>query len=196
MARVDPSKRPPRWDDTDDLAGFVRRVIDDLFCYENPDQAMIEYGLKQWPYPDRGRGVVTWKMLEREAVEAAQGGNFGPLFDLLDPNHPLNHPDIDPPICKSLALSTYALIREIGSGRRKRAHRPKLTEMQRRAQSPVHDAAEEVPVVEGLLRSWYPDRTASAVHDRALCVVAHNHKVPLETLTGYVRRSKADRRRL
>jgi hypothetical protein len=53
---------------------------------------------------------------EREAVEAAEGGNFTPLAALLRPSHPLNQSQIKPPIMAALKPETYALIADVLSG--------------------------------------------------------------------------------
>jgi hypothetical protein len=183
----------PRWKDETGLVAFVNQAIIDLL---NDPEDISKYGLKQWPFEDRGIGIVTWEMLESEAVDAAEGGNYAPLAKLFDPKHPLNHPDIKPPICASLTPKTYALVFDILSGRKKPAHRPKLTDIERRAINPIHDAADEVPVVERMLHTWYPDQTANEIYNRTLYVVAHRHQVRPETLAAHLKRSRGDRRRL
>jgi hypothetical protein len=45
-----------------------------------------------------------------------------------------------------------------------------------------------------MLRAWYPDRTAKDIYDRALYVVASRHRVPLEALDTYLKRSQGDHR--
>ena len=61
--------------------------------------------------------------------------------------------------------------------------------------NPIHDAADEVPGIEGMLRAWYPDQTAKQIYDRALYVVASRRQVNLEALDAYLKRSKGDHRR-
>jgi hypothetical protein len=192
--------KPPNWKDEGKLVGYVTRAIDDfLDVNKDWDKLCAEYGLERWPFYDETDvpKIITWEMLENEAVQAAEGGNYAPLAELLDPKHPLNHPEIKPPIRASLAPRTYALIADILSGRRKKpAHRPKLTEIERRAINPIHGASDEVPAVERMLRAWYPDHTANQIYDRALSAVARRHNMELETLAAHLKRSKGDRRRL
>jgi hypothetical protein len=185
--------KPPDWKDEAGLTNFVSQAITDLL---NDPQSKHEYGLDVWPFEYDGPRIVTWEMLESEAVAAAKDGNYDPLAQLLDPGHPLNNPPNDPPIRAALAPSTYALIADILRGRRKKPERrPKLTESQRRKLNPIHDAADEVPVVERMLRAWYPKRTTREIHRRALYVVARRHNVWSKTLNTYLRRPPDDHRR-
>jgi len=184
----------PHWKDEAGLVAFVDQAIIDLL--RDPED-ISRYGLKQWPCEVRGTGIVTWKMLESEAVEAAMNGNYAPLAELLNPTHPLNRPEIKPPICASLQPSTYALVADILLGRQKKpSHRPKLTEIERRAINPIHGAADEIPVVERMLRAWYPEKTAGQIYAQALSVVARRHNMKSETLAAHLKRSKGDHRRL
>ena len=41
--------------------------------------------------------------------------------------------------------------------------------------NPIHDAADEVPVVESILREFYPDRDRRQIRDRALQIPARRH---------------------
>jgi hypothetical protein len=192
--------KPANWKDEGKLVDYVTRAIDDLLDVNKDwDKLCAECGLERWPFYDETYvpKIITWEMLENEAVQAAEGGNYAPLAQPLDPKHPLNHPEAKPPIRASLAPSTYTLIADILSGRRKKpTHRPKLTEIERRAINPIHGAVDEVPAVERMLRVWYPDKTANQIYDRALSVVARRHNMKLETLAAHLKRSKGDRRRL
>jgi hypothetical protein len=38
--------------------------------------------------------------------------------------------------------------------------------------NPIHDAADDVLVVEHMLRAWYPEQEPEQIYDRALHVVA------------------------
>lgn len=111
--------------------------------------------------------------LETEAFRLALRGNFGPLANLLRESHPLNDPElaIDPSerldfnayvpsfsvlpkgqIRSSLSPRTYALIADILDGTHKRHGRPPATAKDRRKMTPVHDAADLVPMITALLR--------------------------------------------
>jgi hypothetical protein len=101
-----------------------------------------------------------------------------------------------PALRTALAPSTYALIADILSGRRKRPkRRPRLSEHERRMMNPIHNAADEVPGIQRILRAWYPQQTEKQIYDRALYVVASRHQVKLEALDAYLKRSKGDHRR-
>lgn len=134
----------PDWKDEDALVDYVKQVISDLLLGPDPEGSKCKYGV--WPFEFHS-GIKTWDMLESEAVAAAEGGNYAPLAELLDSRHPLNNHQNKPPICSALKPSTYALIGDILSGRRKKPGRPKLTEFQRRMINPIHNAADDVHVV-------------------------------------------------
>jgi hypothetical protein len=141
-------------------------------------------------------GPAWYRLLESAAVDAAEGGNYERLAWLLDSRHPLNDKGMAPALRTGLAPSTYELIADILSGRRKRPNgRPRLSEHERRLRNPIHNAADEVPGIQRILRAWYPKQTKKQIYDRTLYVVASRHQVNLETLDVYLKRSKDDRRR-
>jgi hypothetical protein len=190
-----PPSEPPAWQHVSELVKFVTRAIDNFLNADNDwDKLCAEYGLEKWPFHSEGRTgklvIPTWvawvRERERKAVEMAEQGSFAALAELLEPQ-----------IFAALAASTRALIKEIVAGRRKRpAHKPKLTESERRARYPIHDAADEVPAVERMLRAWYPQQDARQIHDRALLVIERRHELRAGALANYLKRSKRDRRRL
>jgi hypothetical protein len=200
--------KPPAWKDEAALVEYVNQAITALL--RDPGISGVEYGVPALPrsiaadwlakameYKPVKFGLETYRFIESEAVdEAVKNGNYKPLAWLLDPKNPLNNQRMEPALRTTLAPTTYALIAEIVSGLRKRPkHRPSLTEYERRMNNPIHDAVDEVPGVEGMLRAWYPDRTAKDIYDRALYVVAIRHSVPLEALDAYLKRSQGDHRR-
>jgi hypothetical protein len=200
--------KPPAWKDEAALVEYVNQAITALLS--DPGISGVEYGVPALPrsiaadwlakameYKPVKFGLETYRFIESEAVdEAVKNGNYKPLAWLLDPKNPLNNQRMEPALRTTLAPTTYALIAEIVSGLRKRPkHRPRLTEYERRMINPVHDAADEVPGVEGMLRAWYPDQTAKHIYDRALFVVASRYRVRLEALDAYLKRSKGDHRR-
>ena len=200
--------KPPAWKDEAALVDYVNQAINALLS--DPGRSGAEYGVPALPRSVAANWVAkaietlpvklnlaTFQFVENEAVDAAvKGGNYMPLAWLLDPTHPLNDQRMKPALCTALAPSTYALIADILSGRRKRPkHRPRLSEHERRMINPIHDAVDEVPGVEGMLRAWYPGQTAKQIYDRALYVVATRHEVKLEALDAYLKRPKSDHRR-
>jgi hypothetical protein len=200
--------KPPAWKDDTALVDYVNEAITALLSdpgisgaeYEVPAiprSIAADWLVKAMEYKPVKFGLETYRFIESEAVDAAiKGGNYKPLAWLLDPKNPLNNQRMEPALRSTLAPTTLALIADIVSGRRKRPkRRPRQTERERRVNNPIHDAADEVPGVEGMLRKWYPDQTAKDVYDRALYVVASRHRVNLEALNTYLERSKGDHRR-
>jgi hypothetical protein len=200
--------KPPAWKAEAALVEYVNQAITALLS--DPGISGVEYGVPALPrsiaaewlakameYKPVKFGLETYRFIESEAVDAAvKGGNYKPLAWLLDPKNPLNNQRMEPALRTKLAPTTYALLAEIVSGLRKRPkHRPRLTEHERRMNNPIHDAVDEVPGIEGMLRAWYPDRTAKDIYDRALYVVASRHQVTLEALDAYLKRSVGDHRR-
>jgi hypothetical protein len=187
------------------LVGYVNDAIIDLI--DNPGSQA--YGVSALPRSVAGDwlakawetipiklGPAWYRLLESEAVDAAEGGNYERLAWLLDPRHPLNDKGMAPALRTALAPSTYTLIADILSGRRKRPkRRPRLSEHERRLMNPIHDAADEVPGIQRILRAWYPKQTKKQIYDRALYVVASRRQVKLETLDVHLKRSKDDHRR-
>jgi hypothetical protein len=200
--------KPPAWKHEAALVDYVNQAITALLS--DPGVSGAEYGVPALPrsvaadwlakameYKLVKFGPETYRFIESEAVDAAvKGGNYMPLAWLLDPKNPLNNQRMEPALRTALAPTTYALIADIVSGRRKRPkNRPRLTERERRMKNPIHDAADEVPGVELMLRAWYPDQTAKHIYDRALYVVASRHQVKLEAIDAYLKRAKGDHRR-
>jgi hypothetical protein len=205
--------KPPGWKDEIALVDYVSQAITDLL----DDRGNIgKYGLAGWPFRQKipPKVAAAWLAeaieanlvkldlprghpIESDAVDAAvEGGNYAPLAWLLNSRHPLNDLRMKPPLRTALAPSTYDLIADILSGRRERPkHRPRLTEFERRAINPIHDAADEVTVVRRMLRAWYPEQEPKQIYDRALSIVARRHKVKSETLNFHLKRPKSDRRR-
>jgi hypothetical protein len=200
--------KPPAWKDEAALVDYVNQAITALLS--DPGISGIEYGVpalrrsvvadwlaKAMDYKLVEFGLETYQFIESEAVDAAmKDGNYMPLAWLLDPKNPFNNQPMEPALRTALAPTTYALIADILSGRRKGPkHRPRLTERERRMINPIHDAADEVPGIEGMLRVWYPDQKAKQIYDRALYVVASRRQVNLEALDAYLKRSTGDHRR-
>ncbi len=103
----------PDWnDESDALVDYVSQAISDLLCGPNPERSKQEYGV--WPFGHHS-GIKEWDMLEREAVEAAEHGNFGPLGRLLESEHLLNHHSIKPPIRAALAPSKRIAVPPCGN---------------------------------------------------------------------------------
>jgi hypothetical protein len=197
--------KPPAWKDEAALVDYVSEAIIDLINNPGsqayglsalPRSVAADWLAKGWETIPIKLGPTCYRLFESEAVNAAEDGNYKRLAWLLDPKHPLNDKGMAPALRTALAPSTYALIADILSGRRKRPkRRPKLSEHERRMMNPIHNAADEVPGIQRILRAWYPKQTEKQIYDRALYVVASRHQVKLETLGAYLKRSKDDHRR-
>ena len=199
--------KPPAWKDEAALVDYVNQAITALLS--DPGVSGAEYGVpalprsvaaewlaRAWENIPIKLGPAYYQLFESVAVDAAEGGNYERLAWLLDPKHPLNHEGMVSALRTALAPSTYALIADILSGRRKRPkRRPRLSEHERRMRNPIHNAADEVPGIQRILRAWYPKQTKKQIYDRALYVVASRHQVKSETLDVYLKRSKDDHRR-
>ena len=159
---------------------------------------------------------------EKEAVAAAMRGDVEPLADLLRPDATTldmlrsNHAagTTLPPSelrtfarllrVRTLRMSTWILIAQFLTGERSlrtgrlrgEPGRPTMSSEKRRAESPVHNAAEEVDAIQAILRQSYPDQHSSQIRDRARAIAAQRNGVEAITLAKYFRRPKKDRRRL
>jgi hypothetical protein len=142
---------------------------------------------------------------EKDACEAALRGDMVPLANLLYPAHPLNSGLFGGPIRATLTPATWGLVvqfltgqRNLKTGRlRGKPGAPKMSEQKRRANSPTHDAAELVPVIEAILRWLYPEQTQRAIKDRALEVTAKLRTISNpETVRRHLTRSKKDRHKI
>jgi hypothetical protein len=157
---------------------------------------------------------------EKEAVEAALRGDVEPLADLLRPDATTldmlksNVKTLSPselrPIAqslrvKTLRLSTWNLIAQFLTGERNlrtgrlrgEPGRPTMSLEERRAESPVHDAAEEFHAIRAILRRlYYPKQSSSQIRARAMEIAAQRNRVELDTLVNYLKRPRKDRRRL
>lgn len=67
--------------------------------------------------------------------------------------------------------------------------RPKMTAVERRARNPIHDAAEEFPLIKQILKEFYgAEVTAREIHDRAEAI-AQERAGTKSSLSYYLRRS-------
>jgi hypothetical protein len=155
--------------------------------------------------------------LEAEAVSLAERGNYGPLAALLRERHPLNAEELAEEPCdrndfhgfmpsyallpkgqirSSLAPGTYELIADILTGEHKKRGRPPAAAGDRRKMTPVHDAADLLPMIEDILRWAYPDQNSNQIKDRAMLIAARGKRVTTKKLRNLTRRKPSDRRRL
>jgi hypothetical protein len=136
----------------------------------------------------------------RRAIGAAKRGDIEQLADLIRPvwsgRFPLSERAINPSIGR-LSLEAWQLLYEYATGlrtRKKRTRgRPKLSADERRAATPVHDAARFALQVEKILRSKFP---REPVREWAIEYAARRCEIEIETLGNYLARPRSDRRRI
>ncbi len=98
--------------------------------------------------------------MEREAVETARQGDFRMLGWMFDNDMPLKR--------ESKKLIAARLMGKFKAN--KRIGAAKQSAARRRAANPVHNAADEVPVIEAILRQHYPKQRG--IRDRAVDLAA------------------------
>lgn len=167
----------PKSSDQEAVTAWVGDVML-LAAVDNAEKHFISTG---------GRGASPSEMLEQyeqEAVEAARGGNFRPLADMLEQrSHPL---------CKAfnwkLGPEAIALIasRLRGEPIAQRG-RPKQTVERRRLNTPVHGAAAELKEIERILRQHYPDEKKN-IKKRAISIAAARAGIEHDKFAGYLKR--------
>jgi|RhiMetdeSRZDD1v2_1073273.scaffolds.fasta_scaffold35305_6 hypothetical protein len=183
-------QRPP-WRNEDAVAK--------LAIHELKDAALeLEYQFAMLPW-ETHPGVAAFEVfdgIEREALAEVERGNLKPLAALLHPHHPMNkYPIYGRTLISALSPSTWELISDLLVGRRKRNRgRPRKTEEQRRAMNPVHDATDEVLLIEQILSEHYPEQNNRQIRDRALQIVERRSGISQDILAGRLKRSKSDHR--
>ncbi len=164
----------PDWNDDDALADWVGPLM---------PEPPRDYLFRPWPVlrdaPMQGKSR---EEMEREAIAAAQQGNFKLLGWLMDPPNQdlLSH---RPP---RLSQEAEALIAARLQGTFKaRRGKPKQTVARRRVDNPIHAAADEVPVIQNILRQHYPRQRG--VRDRAIGIAALRAGIEHERLAHHLR---------
>jgi hypothetical protein len=205
----------PRWDNEPAVIDYVRRLIDqsrkpkynnrrNLLFGRLPFGSSLSPGLEPFGSPRNPRRELS-DIIEIEserAITAAWGGNYAPLARLLDSKHPLNNARYEIELRRALPAEAYDLIagdkvkRSAGGKVKRPRGRPRLTYEERRANNPVHNAADDVPIVRNILRRLYPKQLKKQIDDRAVSVAAKLHKIKGKTLRYHLKRPKSDHRRL
>lgn len=188
---------PPRW--TDEVR--VRQLVDETIEADELE-AEREFYLLRW---DTHPGIPArelWEDMERTAVAEAERGRFDALADLVQPAdrmiawlRSLGH---------DLGTQAKALVAGRLRGIKRGRGRPPLTEDEKRALTPTHDAADEVPTIMLILRNHYPGQDAKQISDRAMAIAGERAHMetpfPAQTLSNYIEHSghggKSKRRRL
>jgi hypothetical protein len=124
---------------------------------------------------------------EDEAIAAAKQGNFKLLGVLMNPPNHYGRP-------KRLSWEAEKLIAQYfqgtfkaqkpsGKNTGKKTRRPVMTEAQRRAKNPTHDAAKEVPIIENLLRQLCPGQRG--YRERAIDMAAYRAGIDRDRLANH-----------
>lgn len=166
---------------------------------EREDEEERQFALLDWStHP----GVLFSEICaqrEREVVEEAKRGNVAPLAEWIRGRlAPMA------PATRALIAEFLTGARNLGNGKPKGTRgAPKKTEEERRSLNPIHDANDQVPIIQGILREFYPDQTSSHLRDRALSFAASRKGVrsrqkgnETETLKYHRNRSRKDHRRI
>jgi hypothetical protein len=190
----------PPWGDEPAVTEYIRQLIDQsrTLNYNDPRPLLLGHLSFNAPPPVRVELMRIFEIESERAITAAkEEGNYVPLFKLLESKHPLNNSQYEIELRRALSAEAYDLIAAIGAHRMKRAKagRPKLTDRERRARSPIHNAADDFRVARAILRQLYPEQLKDQIDDRAFSVAAQMHKTGVETLRDHLRRSKRDRHR-
>jgi hypothetical protein len=187
----------PRWADGEKVFWFV----------ENELAYRAEYDFAMQPlddYPDTLPKKFERRVVQ-DAIAAAKQNKFGPLTELLRPEHPMNGPAWFKPLIRDqLPPEAWRLICNRLSGKRVKKGkkgRPKMTSDERRALNPVHDAADMVPEIEDILRRKYTDQDEQQIKNRAAAFAERLAGIDDPESAGsrvrnYLNASKSDRRRI
>jgi hypothetical protein len=195
--------KPPHWNDeraAEKLAEseILSAVIEVGGRREAEPEIMVVRGLKQ--AISRRRNLRAAKEFdlagaESAALDAAERGDIVPLIKLITWLPPEDMAKLSPEALRLIADLLLVNLPKASKLPLDRG-RPKMTEAERRKASPVHDAADEVPLIIPILARMYPERSRAEVRRRAVEVAAIRHGVNFETLLLYVNRPRKDRRRI
>jgi len=191
---------PPRWNDeraAEKLAVLIS-VGDREQEVENAEPAiMVVRGLKDSIRRPSKTPKKKFDLAgaESSALDAAERGNIVPLIKLITWLPPEEMAKLSPEALRLIADLLLVYLPKASKLPRGRG-RPKMTEAERRKASPVHDAADEVPLIIPTLARMYPERSRAEVRRRAVEVAAIRRGVNFETLLLYVNRPRKDRRRI
>jgi hypothetical protein len=209
--------KPPKWSDESAVA---KRVAEEIKEAELEEERLwythylpeIEKAyatgrippvrlLHDWNKPHAPAPKPTAK--ERAAIEAVlKSGDVEILADLIRPESLGSELlAVNPAVEQGLSLATWYLLTQLVTGeldlRKIRGRgRPKLTADDRRAASPVHDAADVFSEIKDILTCLYPEQDHRQLRDRAIAIAAQHKGVAPSTLAKYLGRPKKDRRRL
>ena len=189
----------PQWDDE---AAGLKRVNQEIEGYVKDEE--YEFMVHRLPLlPDLTLAEV-YAMAIQAAVETAErGGGVADLAALLRSDYPLNKGPYN--IRGALTPAILDLMSDFLTGARNprtgkpkgQRGAPKKSEEERREQNPVHDAADEFPIIRSFVKRLWPEQKEADVRERASTFAAARNGVKdVETLSTHLNRPKNDRRRI
>jgi hypothetical protein len=205
-------KKPPSWNDESAVARLVAAELEELRL-EVDRWAWTSPPWEQFPTEpedlvEMGKLVERenrWPDEEEQACEAALRGDLMPLVNLLTPEifEDIGINEVNrkirflKPATRTLVVEFLAGKRNLRTGRlRGEPGRPAMAEEMRRKHNPVHDAADELPVIAAILTRLYPAVAKKAVKERALTIAAGRKGANPASLTRHLSRPASDRRRI
>jgi len=190
--------KPPRWLDEDAVFEWVEQEIDQAEYDSVMEDAQREYPEDYFPFRINTPQEIAINKAVHEATTRrsivregqwvrARTVNLEPLVQfVLNSNLP--------PAIGKLVIEFLRGQRNLKTGNK--PGRRKMTDDERRAINPIHDAADDVPFIKAILKNDWPNQTPEDIRDRALAITAKRHRVKEETLARYLNSSKRHRRRL
>lgn len=186
----------PKWRDEAGVAALVEeymgkeRVIAGYFA-----EFAVATRRRDPPRPGQDpEDDVIWLLREeRDAIEAAKRGELAALLELLRGPHR----DQLQPETVELVVEFMTGVRNPQTGRRKgegKVGRSKMTQEEKEAENPLHNAAAEFRIIKRLLREHYPSEPYSEIRERALELAAQRASVEPERLDDYLKRARGVRR--
>ena len=164
----------PKWTDDDAVAVFVTDLI---------EQSERDFDTLAWDTHPGLPASEIFESMERSAIAAAEGNNFGPVTELMEGRNPL----VRWLGMKGFRLGPRALALIAGRlrGERGRRGRPKQTPEDRFTNTPSHGAAIEFDMIEEILKRSFPGQ--KGIRDRAIALAADRSNIPYSRLENYLK---------
>ncbi len=196
LARVAAWACRPEWKDVEGLSRVVAATFLET-ALEDARQLYEDTALH--PDPDPTAEEV-WSWFEIDAIRAAERGDYRPMAEiLLAFTSPLDRELAGNPFIAMLRAHGGKLGRDaeilvasriLGGRAHNKRGRPKMTDEQRRARTPTHDAADEVPGIEAILTARFPSKTPAEIRNMAIDLAARRARIsteaPADTLYNYM----------
>lgn len=183
----------PPWADEKACLEFVRAELQEL-----AEDEEREFHLLAWDTFPSIPAAELVQRIEQRAVDKAKKGQTKDLASLVDPTNPFNRNTLGGKLIRDrLSPATWRLVTEHLEGKKHgKQSRPPMTDEERRAKNPIHDAADLVDTIESVFRRFYEDVRASKRKARAIDFAANIAGVERDKLHHHTRRGKTDRRRV